>query len=226
MNELKLLQYEGSEIRTLQKDNETCWVLKDVCKVLGVTSPNKVVSRLDEDEVTLIPLTDRLGRKQKTTIITESGLYNVILRSDKPVAKKFRRWVTHEVLPSIRRQGFYSHEELTQVIKDIHKKLKKPIYEAIETAEIDVEKWKNHLISNFEPHDEKFGFYTFRILSKHVDEHCARIGCTRQQFIKRCFESGCLVKGTQGYLRTVREKKRIFSCYVFRFAKLESGVET
>ncbi|MCI9575296.1 MAG: hypothetical protein HFJ84_01220 [Clostridiales bacterium] len=65
-------------------------------------------TRLEDDEVCQTPLTDSLGRKQSTTIINESDLYNVILRSDKPEAKPFRKWVTSEVLPSIRKTGTYS----------------------------------------------------------------------------------------------------------------------
>lgn len=66
-----------------------------------------VAQRLDEDEVSLADLIDALGRTQKTTIINEPGLYAVILRSDKPEAKAFKRWVTHDVLPTIRRTGTY-----------------------------------------------------------------------------------------------------------------------
>jgi anti-repressor protein len=81
-------------------------VLKDVCDILELTSPHKVAERLDDDEKgrSQIPT---LGGNQELTVVSESGLYNVILRSDKPEAKKFKRWVTHEVLPTIRRHGAY-----------------------------------------------------------------------------------------------------------------------
>ena len=107
MNELKVFTYQETQVRTIQKDGEPWFVLKDVCQVLDLGSPHKVADRLDEDERNQIPLTDGLGRQQETTIISESGLYTVILRSDKPEAKPFRRWVTHEVLPAIRRTGTY-----------------------------------------------------------------------------------------------------------------------
>ena len=90
-------------------------VLKDVCNVLGLGSAHKVADRLDEDERNQIPLTDSLGREQETTIVSESGLYNVILRSDKPEAKPFRKWVTSEVLPSIRKTGGYRQKALSPV---------------------------------------------------------------------------------------------------------------
>ena len=106
MNELQVFSYEGNEIRTVQRGDGTWWVLKDVCEVLDLTSPHKVAERLDDDEKgrSLIPT---LGGSQELTVVSESGLYNVILRSDKPEAKKFKRWVTHDVLPTIRKHGAY-----------------------------------------------------------------------------------------------------------------------
>ena len=107
MNEIKIWNYESSEIRTIEKDGEPWWVLSDVCKVLEIARGTKVAERLEEDEVRQTSITDSLGRQQKAYIINESGLYAVILRSDKPQAKPFRKWVTSEVLPSIRKHGAY-----------------------------------------------------------------------------------------------------------------------
>lgn len=112
MNELQTFTYQNTNVRTIERDGEPWFVLKDVCEVLGLGSPHKVA--LDEDERNQIPLTDKLGRQQETTIINESGLYHVILRSDKPEAKPFRKWVTSEVLPTIRKHGAYMTEETLQ----------------------------------------------------------------------------------------------------------------
>lgn len=112
MNELQVFNYEGSEVRTVQMDGEPWWVLKDVCGVLDLTTPARVSERLEDDEVSQTHIIDTIGRRQDTTIINESGLYNVIIRSDKPEAKKFKRWVTHEVLPSIRKHGMYAVDDL------------------------------------------------------------------------------------------------------------------
>lgn len=108
MNEIQIFNYNSSEVRTIQKDGEPWFVLKDVCQVLGISNHKMTAQRLDKDEVSWTDLTDSLGRQQETTIINESGLYNVILRSDKPEAKPFRKWVTSEVLPTIRRHGMYA----------------------------------------------------------------------------------------------------------------------
>lgn len=107
---LQTWSYGNSEIRTIQKDGEPWWVLSDVCKVLELSSPHKVADRLEADEKgrNLIPT---LGGMQEMTTVNESGLYAVILRSDKPQAKPFRRWVTSEVLPSIRKHGAYMTDQ-------------------------------------------------------------------------------------------------------------------
>ena len=107
MNELQIFNYNDKEIRTVKKGGDLWWVLKDVCNVLELSNPTMIAGRLDEDERAKFDL----GRQGETNIINESGLYNVILRSDKPEAKKFKRWVTHEVLPSIRKHGAYMNEQ-------------------------------------------------------------------------------------------------------------------
>lgn len=103
MNELQTFKFENNEIRTILKDNEPWFCLKDVCDILGIKNATDVVKRLDEDERTRF----NLGRQGETNFINESGLYNVVLRSDKPQAKQFRKWVTSEVLPTIRKHGIY-----------------------------------------------------------------------------------------------------------------------
>ena len=87
-------------IRTISRDDEIWFVLSDVCRSLGLSNPTTVANRIDEDERSKF----NLGRQGNATIINESGLYSVILRSDKPQAKTFRKWVTSEVLPSIPKQ--------------------------------------------------------------------------------------------------------------------------
>lgn len=107
MNNLQTFSFNNQPVRTVQLNNQPYWVLKDVCDVLELTTPSRVAERLEEDEVSQTHIIDALGRIQNTTVITESGLYAVILRSDKPNAKEFRKWVTSEVLPAIRKNGAY-----------------------------------------------------------------------------------------------------------------------
>lgn len=108
MNTISSSVYKGKQVRHMDIDGDPWWVLKDVCCILGLSSTKWTANRLDEDEVSLTHLVDARGCKQRTYIINESGLYSVLLRSDKPEAKPFKRWVTHEVLPSIRKTGQYA----------------------------------------------------------------------------------------------------------------------
>ena len=112
--ELQVFNYQDNEVRTVELNGEPWFVLKDVCGVLKISHITDTAKRMDEDEVGLTEVIDNVGRKQQTYIVNESGLYNVILRSDKPEAKPFRKWVTAEVLPSIRRHGAYMTPETLQ----------------------------------------------------------------------------------------------------------------
>lgn len=103
MYEVTNWTFGETEVRTIERDGEPWWVLSDVCKVLDLSNPTVVANRLEEDERSKLDL----GRQGTATIINESGLYSVILRSDKPQAKTFRKWVTSEVLPAIRKTGSY-----------------------------------------------------------------------------------------------------------------------
>jgi len=102
----------GQSVRTITIDAEPWFVAADVCAVLGLGNPSQAVTHLDDDEVQQAPLTTNEGsnRVLSTNLISEPGLYSLILRSRKPQARAFKRWVTHEVLPSIRKTGTYSRE--------------------------------------------------------------------------------------------------------------------
>jgi prophage antirepressor-like protein len=105
-NALQVFEFKGKQVRMFMVNDEPQWVLKDVCDVLDVGNSRDVAARLDDDEKG-VDIIDTLGGKQETTIVNEPGLYNVILLSRKPEAKEFKRLVTHEILPSIRRTGGY-----------------------------------------------------------------------------------------------------------------------
>lgn len=108
-NEIKVFDNaEFGEVRTAVVNDEPMFCLIDICKALELSNSRIVADRLDEDERRKLDL----PRQGETWFITESGLYAVVLRSDKPAAKKFRKWVTSEVLPSIRKHGMYAVDEL------------------------------------------------------------------------------------------------------------------
>ena len=109
MNEIKAFNsLEFGEIRTAVVNNEPMFCLIDICKALELSNSRIVADRLDEDERRKLDL----PRQGETWFITESGLYAVVLRSDKPAAKKFRKWVTSEVLPNIRKHGIYATDNV------------------------------------------------------------------------------------------------------------------
>lgn len=104
MNELQIFNNsEFGEIRTVTINNEPWFVAKDVCEILKHTNPTMAMQMLEDDERTKLSL----GRAGETNVINESGLYALIIKSNLPNAKKFRKWVTSEVLPSIRKNGGY-----------------------------------------------------------------------------------------------------------------------
>lgn len=110
MNQITPFNYGDNLIRVVNDETtgEPLWVAKDICKVLEINNHRDALSRLDDDEKNGVVLTDSMGREQKATAVNESGLYSLILSSRKPEAKPFKRWVTHEVLPTIRKTGSYS----------------------------------------------------------------------------------------------------------------------
>lgn len=103
---LSVFDFKSKEVRVLNIDSKPWFIAKDICSILEIKNVSEALSRLDRDEKDLI-LTESLGGKQETNIISESGMYTLVLTSRKPEAKPFRKWVTSEVLPSIRETGKY-----------------------------------------------------------------------------------------------------------------------
>lgn len=97
----------SQEIRSFLIEQDPWFVAKDICNILGLSNSRKAISSLDDDEKG-VTKSDTPGGKQSLSIINESGLYALVLRSNKPEAKVFRKWITSEVLPAIRKKGYYS----------------------------------------------------------------------------------------------------------------------
>lgn len=95
--------FEGKQLRILEQNGDPWFVAKDVCDILEIKNPSDALKRLDEDERSRF----NLGRQGVTNVVNEFGLYNLVLGSRKPEAKEFKRWITHEVIPSIRKTGGY-----------------------------------------------------------------------------------------------------------------------
>ena len=106
MTELAIFRYEGADVRTVTIDGEPWFVLADLTRALGLSQFR--TDRLSGDVIQSHPIADRIGRSQSTLVVSEAGMYEVVIRSDKPEAAAFRGWITRDVLPSIRRTGSYS----------------------------------------------------------------------------------------------------------------------
>lgn len=107
----EIFSYEGHEVRTVVEAGQPWFVAADVCAILGHSNPTMAVSGLDEDERGLRNVETPSG-VQSMVAVNEAGLYSLVLRSRKPEAKAFKRWITHEVLPSIRQHGMYATPQL------------------------------------------------------------------------------------------------------------------
>ncbi|MGH8385469.1 MAG: BRO-N domain-containing protein [Pseudomonas sp.] len=114
-----LFEFETQPVRILdEQDGETWFVAADVCRVLEIANPRNAYARLEDDEKGVRTM-DTLGGQQEMMIVNEAGLYNLLFSSRKPQAKRFKRWVTHDVLPSLRKTGSYSLGEKLTVNQQI-----------------------------------------------------------------------------------------------------------
>lgn len=108
MNDIKLFQNEQfGQVRVIERDGDPWFVAKDVCEALDLSNVGMALDRLDQDEKITISLTDGNRGNPNTAIVSEPGLYSLVLGSRKPEAKAFKRWITHDVIPSIRKTGAY-----------------------------------------------------------------------------------------------------------------------
>lgn len=118
MNNLQIFENEKfGQVRVVEKNEEYWFVANDVCDILNISNSRDALNRLDDDEKDAVGIDDAMGREQWMNIINEPGLYSLILRSRKPEAKQFKRWITHEVLPEIRKTGQYSQKP--QSVEDL-----------------------------------------------------------------------------------------------------------
>lgn len=123
MNNVQEFKFETLPLNVIDKAGEPWFIAKEVCEILEISNTSKAVEGLDEDELTKSYTIDSLGRNQEVLIISESGLYTLIIRSNKPKAKEFRKWVTGVVLPSIRKTGGYGISGKDNVLINLYEKV-------------------------------------------------------------------------------------------------------
>jgi anti-repressor protein len=114
VSDLTPFDFEGQQVRAVVgPDGKPLFALADVCSVLGIANPSNVAARLDSDDLHTMEVIDSMGRTQQARAVTESGVIDVTLDSRKPDARRFRRWLTHDVVPQIMQTGSYGTPQLT-----------------------------------------------------------------------------------------------------------------
>lgn len=203
--DMQLFTFEQTKVRVIFKDDTPWWVAADVCEVLGLSNPSVAVAALDDDERSKF----NLGRQGETSIVSEAGLYSLILRSRKPEAKRFKRWVTHDVLPAIRRTGRYGSSGATELVKDLTnpdallamlnnwKQDRDRRIELERQAQIDAPK-----IVFADAYKTSRDVIPMRTMAKLLCQRGANMGQNR--FFKWCLRHRLLIKTKSGYEPTQR----------------------
>ena len=219
MDNMQVYKHEQfGEIRTLTKDGEIWFVATDVCNALDLTNPTMTVARLDEDERSKF----NLGRQGMTNCVNEYGLYNLILASRKKEAKVFKRWITHEVLPDIRRHGAYmtpakleevllNPDTIIQLATELKRAQEEREALSIRNSELTVQN------TVMQPKADYFDELVARNLLSNIRNTAKALGVKQKEFINYLLEHGYIYRDTKGTLFPYAEKNdglfEIKECY-------------
>ena len=219
MDNMQVYKHEQfGEIRTLTKDGEIWFVATDVCNALDLTNPTMAVARLDEDERSKF----NLGRQGMTNCVNEYGLYNLILASRKKEAKVFKRWITHEVLPDIRRHGAYmtpakleevllNPDTIIQLATELKKAQEERDALSIRNSELTVQN------TVMQPKADYFDELVDRNLLSNFRNTAKALGVKQKEFINYLLDHGYIYRDTKGALFPYAEKNddlfEIKECY-------------
>ena len=216
MKSLELFHFQGRQVRTVQFDGNPWFVAVDVCETLGLDQVTRAMNRLDEDEVRLIKVTHPQNPDKTLFMnaVNEPGLYRLILCSRKPEAKEFRRWITHEVIPSLRRTGGYQLPEFDAKTSKLPQFSRRDLLNLAIDAEAECEELRG-VVADLAPKAE---FYervadagsTFSL--GEVAKMLAIPSCGRNNLVKVLREEGILMANNvakqryvdRGYFRIVQ----------------------
>lgn len=222
-NDLQIFKYVNNEIRTISKNNDVWFVAKDVCDVLEIKNSRDAISRLDSDEKGVVS-TDTLGGKQELTVVNEPGLYTLILGSRKQEAKQFKRWITHNVLPTIRKTGGYVSNEdmfLQTYLPHADEQTKTMFRATLETV-----RKQNEQISLMQPKADYFDALVDRNLLTNFRDTAKEFEMGQRQFINWLLDNKFIY-------RDQKNKLKPYSQYVPELFKLKefernnrAGVQT
>lgn len=209
MNEMKVFENaQFGQIRTIQKDGQPWFVAADVCRVLEHTNVSMALDRLDEDERAKF----NLGRQGETNIVNEPGLYALVLGSRKPEAKAFKRWITHDVIPAIRKTGGYiageesmtDDELLSRALLMANEKIKQRDARiaqlASENSELTVQK------QIMQPKADYFDELVDRNLLTSFRETAKQLGVGEKAFVRFLIDRKFIYRDKKGKLMPYAEK--------------------
>ena len=211
MNELRIFTSdEFGTVRTVEKDGELWFVATDVCNALELGNSRQALTRLDDDEKGVIS-TDTHGGKQEMATVNEPGLYALVLGSRKPEAKAFKRWITHEVIPSIRKHGAYATEETIdrmiadpdfgiKLLGELKAEQSKNLKLTAENSRLEVEK------QIMAPKADYFDEIVNRNLLTNFRETAQELGVKEREFIRWLIEKKYVYRDQKGKLMPRAEK--------------------
>lgn len=207
MNELKIFNNpDFGEVRTLSIDGEPWFVGKDVAAILGYAKPlNALATHIDEDDSLKQGLIDSMGREQNAIFINESGLYSLVLSSKLPTAKAFKRWITHDVIPSIRKNGGYIAGQESMTAEELMAKAllvaKKTIEE--KEAELSRKQVENAIMA---PKADYFDELVERNTLTNFRETAKQLGVKQKAFINFLMERKFIYRDKRGKLLPYADK--------------------
>lgn len=205
MNDLQIFNYQDTPVRTVMVDDEPWFVLADLCRILDLEQVSRVKARLEDGVTSNTPIQDSLGRTQNSTIVSEPGMYEVVFMSRKPEAVAFRRWITTEVLPSIRKTGGYkqveqSFEAMTLEVLNGLQAMVAAKDETIAELEPKARAW-DHIVSSE-------ASWSFNDAAKFLFEH-KKIVVGEKRLFNRCEAWGYLYRDSKkrphAYQRSVEQ---------------------
>jgi len=205
MNEIKLFENpEFGQVRVLEQDGEPWFVGKDIAKVLGYNNPLEAVRDHVDEEDKGVSKMDTPGGKQNIIIINESGLYSLILRSQLPEAKAFKRWITHEVIPSIRKTGGYIQGQETLSDEELLEKALLVAQRRIAERERQLEE-KTRQVELMQPKADYFDALVDASLLTNFRDAAKELGVGQKELIDFCLESGFIYRTATGKIRPRKE---------------------
>lgn len=205
MNELKIFNNpEFGEIRVIEQDGEPWFVAADVCRALELEDTGRATSRLDEDELTRIKIVSG-GQNREVIAVNEPGLYSLVLGSRKPEAKVFKRWITHDVIPAIRKTGGYIHGADSMTPDEL---MAKALLVAQKTIENQKLRLSTLTVENqiMKPKADYFDDLVDRNLLTNFRETAKQLGVKEKQFISFLLEKKYIYRDQRGKLMPYAEK--------------------